>query len=97
MDPAGATEGRGDLPAEEHAARREGVLSRLVSALLIALVRGYQVTLGPFLGGHCRFQPTCSHYFIEAVKKHGPWRGAGKGIWRVCRCHPFCQGGYDPP
>lgn len=67
------------------------------AAALVLAVRGYQVILGPFLGGHCRFQPTCSHYFIGAVKKHGPWRGAWRGTLRVLRCHPFHRGGYDPP
>jgi putative membrane protein insertion efficiency factor len=64
---------------------------------LIFGVRCYQVLLGPIMGGHCRFTPTCSHYFIEAVEKHGPLRGAGKGIARICRCHPWHPGGYDPP
>jgi hypothetical protein len=68
-----------------------------VSALLIFLVRLYQVTLSPFLGKFCRFQPTCSNYFLEAVRKHGPWRGAAKGLWRVLRCNPFGGSGFDPP
>jgi putative membrane protein insertion efficiency factor len=70
---------------------------KLPSYLLIAGVRLYQVTLSPFLGKQCRFQPTCSHYFIEAVQKYGAVRGSLKGTWRICRCNPFCQGGYDPP
>lgn len=69
----------------------------LPSWLLIVAVRGYQVTLGPFLGGHCRFTPSCSNYFIQAVQKHGPWRGALKGIWRIIRCNPFTPGGIDQP
>jgi uncharacterized protein len=69
----------------------------LAASLLIGLVKLYQVTLGPFLGGRCRFEPSCSNYFIEAVRKHGPVIGALKGIWRICRCHPFHPGGYDPP
>ncbi|MCA9165237.1 MAG: membrane protein insertion efficiency factor YidD [Planctomycetales bacterium] len=69
----------------------------LPSWLLIVAVRGYQVTLGPFLGGHCRFTPSCSNYFIQAVQKHGPWRGTLKGIWRIIRCNPFTPGGLDPP
>jgi putative membrane protein insertion efficiency factor len=73
------------------------LLGEVPSAILVFAVRGYQVLLGPFLGGHCRFQPTCSHYFIGAVKKHGPWRGAWRGTLRVLRCHPFRPGGYDPP
>lgn len=76
---------------------RGWLLGEIPSAILVFAVRGYQVLLGPFLGGHCRFQPTCSHYFIGAVKKHGPWLGAWRGTLRVLRCHPFRPGGYDPP
>ncbi len=75
---------------------RPGLLY-LLSAILIGLVRVYQVTFRAFLGGHCRFEPSCSQYFILAVQKYGPFLGAAKGIWRICRCQPFCQGGYDPP
>jgi len=67
------------------------------AALLIAPVRLYQLTLSHVLGRHCRFQPTCSDYFITAVRKRGPWRGAAKGVWRIMRCHPFGGSGYDPP
>ena len=62
----------------------------------ILLVRGYQYTLGRFLGGHCRYMPSCSEYFIGAVKKYGPWIGTLKGAWRILRCHPFAKGGFDP-
>jgi putative membrane protein insertion efficiency factor len=72
-------------------------LKVLAVRLLIALVRAYQVVLGPWLGGRCRFYPSCSEYFIEAVRKHGPIKGAAKGMWRLARCQPFCRGGYDPP
>jgi putative membrane protein insertion efficiency factor len=65
--------------------------------LMIAAVRGYQVFLSPLLGRHCRFTPSCSQYFILAVKKYGAVRGAFRGILRICRCHPFHPGGYDPP
>ncbi len=67
------------------------------SRLLIGGVRLYQVFLGPFLGGRCRFHPSCSVYFIEAVKKHGAASGAARGVWRVLRCGPWTAGGYDPP
>ncbi|HOF19445.1 MAG TPA: membrane protein insertion efficiency factor YidD [Phycisphaerae bacterium] len=67
------------------------------SALLILPVRLYQVTLSPLLGRHCRYDPTCSHYFIQAVRKYGPWRGTAKGLWRILRCNPFGGHGYDPP
>jgi hypothetical protein len=73
------------------------LLSDLPAALLIAAVRVYQWTLSPFIGRQCRFYPTCSHYFILAVRKYGPWRGAAKGAWRICRCNPFCAGGEDFP
>jgi putative membrane protein insertion efficiency factor len=69
----------------------------LPSWLLIAGVRLYQIFLSPVLGRQCRFQPTCSQYFILAVKKYGAVRGAYRGVLRICRCHPFHPGGYDPP
>ena len=65
--------------------------------LMIVAVRVYQIFLGPFLGGRCRFTPSCSNYFIQAVQKHGPWKGAWRGVLRICRCHPFHPGGDDPP
>jgi putative membrane protein insertion efficiency factor len=64
---------------------------------MILFVRGYQLTLSRFIGRQCRFYPTCSNYFILAVRKYGPWRGAAKGIWRICRCNPFVPGGEDWP
>jgi putative membrane protein insertion efficiency factor len=76
---------------------RRNLPSRCVASLLILLVRLYQCTLSPFLGQQCRFHPTCSHYFIAAVQKHGPLRGTMLGVWRICRCQPFCQGGDDWP
>jgi uncharacterized protein len=64
---------------------------------LVVLVRIYQWTLSPWIGRHCRFEPTCSSYFILAVKKYGAVRGALRGLARIARCHPFHPGGYDPP
>jgi len=69
----------------------------LPSWLLIGGVRLYQIFLSPILGRQCRFTPTCSQYFILAVKKYGALRGSCRGILRICRCHPFHPGGYDPP
>ena len=60
------------------------------------MVRGYQIFISPLLGAHCRFTPTCSAYFIEAVEKYGPVKGSWLGIKRILRCHPGNPGGYDP-
>ena len=73
------------------------LLINLPSMALILLVRGYQLVLSPWLGGHCRYQPTCSRYLIQAVRKYGVLSGTTRGIWRICRCHPLHRGGYDPP
>ena len=67
-----------------------------MSWLLIQLVLLYRVPLGRLVGGHCRFVPTCSQYAIDAVNKHGPWRGSWMTVKRICRCHPLSAGGYDP-
>ncbi len=70
---------------------------QLPSRLLIWLVRFYQLAISPLLGPKCRFTPTCSQYFIEAVQKYGALRGSWRGLRRICRCHPFGASGYDPP
>ncbi|MBI1304151.1 MAG: membrane protein insertion efficiency factor YidD [Phycisphaera sp.] len=62
----------------------------------IALVRGYQMLLGPLLGGHCRFSPSCSHYSIDAFRLHGARRGLRLTLSRLGRCHPWGGEGHDP-
>ena len=69
----------------------------LLSVFLIGGVRFYQLVLRPVLPAVCRFEPSCSEYFILAVRKYGPVRGACKGVGRICRCNPWHPGGYDPP
>lgn len=64
---------------------------------VITLIRGYKLFISPLLGRHCRFEPTCSIYFIGAVQKYGLIAGSARGVWRILRCNPFCDGGYDPP
>jgi putative membrane protein insertion efficiency factor len=64
---------------------------------LIFLVRIYQRGISPLLGPSCRYDPTCSTYMIEAIRKYGAWRGMLRGLRRILRCHPFTAGGYDPP
>ena len=65
-------------------------------SVLIGLVRAYQLFLGPLLPSACRYSPTCSTYAIEALQKHGAWRGTILAVRRIGRCHPFHMGGYDP-
>ncbi len=72
-------------------------LGKLPATALIGVVRGYQLLISPWLGNVCRFQPTCSNYMIEAVRKYGFLRGGWKGVRRIARCHPFGASGYDPP
>ena len=67
-----------------------------MKALLIALVRGYRLLLSPWLGGACRFSPTCSLYAIEALQRHGAGAGSYLAARRIARCHPGCAGGHDP-
>jgi putative membrane protein insertion efficiency factor len=72
-------------------------LGGLAANLLICGVRFYQMAVRPLLPAVCRFEPSCSEYFIAAVRKYGPWRGAWRGFGRICRCNPWHPGGYDPP
>lgn len=64
--------------------------------LLLKLIRLYQLTLSPFLGRQCRFEPTCSHYGIEAIKRFGASKGSILTVKRILRCHPWHAGGLDP-
>lgn len=68
----------------------------LTARLLIGMIRGYKYVLSPLFPPACRFYPTCSAYTVEAITKYGAIRGTGKGLWRILRCHPFSNGGYDP-
>jgi putative membrane protein insertion efficiency factor len=71
-------------------------LQSLLVAVLVVVIRAYQVALSPFLGSACRFAPSCSEYAIEALHRHGPIRGSWIGARRIARCHPFHPGGLDP-
>ena len=77
--------------------RLAGWLRRVLATCLIGGVRVYQAVLRPILPPLCRFHPSCSEYFIQAVQLYGPWRGSWKGLQRLGRCHPWHPGGYDPP
>ncbi|QQR91199.1 MAG: membrane protein insertion efficiency factor YidD [Myxococcales bacterium] len=65
--------------------------------VLLALIRLYQWTLSPLLGAACRFEPSCSHYTASCIHEFGAAKGSWLGIKRICRCHPFAAGGFDPP
>ncbi len=67
-----------------------------MKAILILLVKGYQTFISPLFPPCCRFTPTCSTYFIQAVEKYGALKGSWLGIKRILRCNPFFPGGYDP-
>jgi len=64
--------------------------------MLLLLIDGYRLILSPVLGGYCRYQPSCSVYAAEAVRRHGAGRGASLALRRLLRCHPFRRGGFDP-
>ena len=68
----------------------------MTARLLIILIRAYQVVLSPFLGGACRFVPSCSAYAIEAIAIHGAGRGLVLALRRLSRCHPLANAGIDP-
>jgi len=67
-----------------------------MSELVILLLRFYKRWISPLLPSSCRFHPTCSDYMREAVEKHGAGRGIWFGLRRLARCHPLCEGGFDP-
>lgn len=70
--------------------------SQLPQRGLMVLVRGYRLLLSPWLGSSCRFEPTCSAYSLEALERHGAAAGTYLTAARIVRCHPWCDGGFDP-
>ena len=73
------------------------LVSKAMTALLMGIIRFYQLTLSPFIGGQCRFHPTCSNYALDALASQGPLRGSWLALKRLLKCHPFHPGGFDPP
>lgn len=69
---------------------------RFIGWLLILPIRFYQKFISPLTPATCRFTPTCSHYAIEAIRKHGPFKGLALAVWRILRCNPWGGSGYDP-
>lgn len=70
--------------------------SSLLARPLIWAARGYQLLVSPLLGPRCRYAPSCSEYFIEAITRHGAVKGGWLGLKRLLRCHPWGSSGYDP-
>ena len=64
--------------------------------VLLAGLRFYQLVLSPWVGNQCRFYPTCSEYARQAVETHGSLRGSALAAKRLCKCHPWHPGGFDP-
>jgi len=71
-------------------------MNQRATRVVLYLLQGYKWALSPMLSPACRYVPTCSDYAMEAVDRYGVLRGGLMAIWRVLRCHPFVQGGYDP-
>jgi putative membrane protein insertion efficiency factor len=67
-----------------------------MKSILVALIRFYQLVISPIKPPTCRFYPTCSHYGLEAIRHHGAAKGGWLTIKRICKCHPFHSGGFDP-
>ena len=76
--------------------RLKSVLKNIAIFPLVFLVKFYQVCISPFKPPTCRFTPTCSQYAIEALRKHGPFKGTYLAVRRILRCHPWGGSGYDP-
>ena len=72
------------------------ILKKILAFPFIVLVRFYQVAISPYTPASCRYNPTCSHYTVEALKKHGLFYGGWLSVKRIFSCHPWSKGGYDP-
>lgn len=72
------------------------MLRWLVGKIFIALIRIYQWSISPILGQNCRYTPTCSQYSVEAINKHGAFKGGWLALKRILSCHPWGGNGYDP-
>ena len=72
------------------------MIKKILTNSAISAIRIYRSAISPYHGPVCRYTPSCSHYAEEALKKYGPWKGSGKALTRLLRCHPFSAGGHDP-
>ena len=72
------------------------MIRRILSATFLAAIGFYRHYISPMLPAMCRFTPTCSQYAMEAIKRHGPFKGLWLAVKRILRCHPWGGSGYDP-
>lgn len=72
------------------------MFKKIIISPFILLVRFYQIVISPLTPATCRFEPTCSHYTVEALQKHGLLKGSWLAIKRISSCHPWGKSGYDP-
>ena len=73
-----------------------GYFTKMLGWLLMLPIRFYRKFISPLTPPSCRFTPTCSEYAIQAITKHGPFKGTWLAVKRVLRCHPWGSSGYDP-
>ena len=71
-------------------------MSKIIGYLFIGIVKLYQYLVSPLLPTSCRYTPTCSVYSVDAIKKHGPFKGGWMALKRISRCHPWGTNGFDP-
>lgn len=71
-------------------------VARLMRAVAVAPIVAYQRVISPALPRRCKYEPTCSRYAVQAIRRHGAARGLVLAVWRLLRCNPWSDGGYDP-
>ena len=83
--------------APSQSTRMVRIARAVTTRALLGLIRLYQLTLSPLVGGQCRFHPTCSHYAMQALTNQGVFKGSWLALKRLAKCHPFHPGGVDLP
>ncbi len=97
MSTATPRNGRSRGPSTaSRAVRGPSTASRAARSVLIAPIVVYRRVLSPALPRRCKYEPTCSHYAVDAIREYGILKGLVLGVWRLLRCNPWSHGGYDP-
>jgi putative membrane protein insertion efficiency factor len=84
------------MSAVAHFASGAAAVGRAVIAVLVGFIRIYQYAISPMFGQRCKYYPSCSSYAVGALREHGVFKGLGLAGWRLLRCNPFSNGGFDP-